>query len=172
MHVVDQIEHIYINVCEPVHPPVKFLNHFIIISIFRSNFCHCRSTLDSVFLVETTIECVQQCFCKVCTGTEELDLFTCLCCGNTAADRIVISPFRFHNFVILILDGTCINGDLSRIFFESSRKVRAVKNGKVRFRAWSHVFQSMKETIVCLCYHMASVQTCSANFQGYPGRVT
>ena len=93
-------------------------------------------------------------------------------CGNAAADRVVISPFRFHNFVILILNGTCINRNFSRIFFKSSRKVRAVKNGKVRFRAWSHIFQSMKETIVCLCYHVTSVQTCSADFQGYPGRVT
>ena len=109
MHVVDQVKHIYIDVCKPVHPPVKFLDNFVIISIFRSDPCHCRSALDSVFLIETAVECIQQCFCKICTSTEKLNLFPCLCCRNTAADGIVVSPLWFHNFVILVLDRTCIN---------------------------------------------------------------
>ena len=172
MHVMNQVQYINIYVCQPVHPPVKFLNHFIIICIFRSNALHSRTTLNSVFFIKTTVKCIQQCFCQVGAGTEELNLLPCLGCGYTAADGVIISPFRFHNFVILILDGTGINRDLCCIFLEALWKTRAVQHGQIWFRAWSHVFQCMQETIICLCYHMSSVQAGSTYFQCYPGRIT
>ena len=109
MHIMDQVQYIHINVSQPVHPPVEFLDYFVVICIFGGDTLHLRSALDSVFLIETAVECIQQCFCKICTSTEKLNLFPCLCCRNTAADGIVVSPLWFHNFVILVLDRTCIN---------------------------------------------------------------
>ena len=109
MHVMDQVQYIHINVSQPVHPPVEFLDYFVVICIFGGDTLHLRSALNAVFFIKTAVECIQQCFCKICTSTEKLNLFPCLCCRNTAADGIVVSPLWFHNFVILVLDRTCIN---------------------------------------------------------------
>ena len=169
---MNQIQHVYIDVCQPVHPPVEFLDYLVIVCIFRSNTLHSRSALDSVFLIKTTVERIEQSLCKVCTCTKQLNLFSCFCCGNTAADGVIISPLRFHNLIVLILDGAGIDGNLSCIFLECSWKIRAVKNSQIRLRTWSHVFQSMKETVVCLCNHMSSIQACAAHFQSNPGRIS
>ena len=172
MHVMDQVQHIYIDVCQPVHPPVELLDYLIIVCIFRSNTLHGRSALDSVFLIKTTVKCIEQSLGKVCTCTEQLDFFSCFCCGNTAADRVIISPLRLHNFIILILDRAGVDGNLGCIFLECSRKIWTVKYSQIRLRAWSHVFQGMKETIVSLCNHVSAIQTCTAYFQSNPGRVS
>ena len=172
MHVMDQVQYIHINVSQPVHPPVEFLDYFVVICIFGSDTLHLRSALNSVFFIKTAVECIQQSLCKVCTRSEQLNLLSRFRCRYTAADGIVITPLRFHNFIVLILDRAGINRNLCCVFLKVVRKARAVQYSQVRLRARSHILQSMKETVIVLGYHMSSIQTGSTNFQGNPGRVT
>ena len=127
MHVVDQVQDIYIQSCTPVKHDIVFMHNFVEIKVFRSNRCDFRTTLHmlaffvKMLLIFTTVDSVKETFCKVSTCTEELDLFTCLCSGYTAADAVVIAPDWLHNIIILILDRRCCNGNLRSIFLEVIR---------------------------------------------------
>jgi len=45
MHVLDQVQYVYIQSSEPVHHLVVFSHYFIIIKVFRSDWCVSRSYL-------------------------------------------------------------------------------------------------------------------------------
>ena len=49
--------------------------------------------------------------------------------------------------------------------------MRRIENGQVRLRRRSHVYESMQETIVALCYHGTAVHAKTCYFQGCPYRV-
>ena len=172
MHVLDQVQYVYIQSGEPVHHLVVFSHYFIIIKVFRSDRCVSRSYLIFWLAVDTTVDRVKKAFCKVCSCSEKLHFFTSLCCRYAAADRIVIAPYRTHCIIIFILDRTCFNRNMWSVVLEVLRKTFCVKYSQVRFRRRSHVFQGVQETVVCLCYHRTSVLSHSADFQCSPNRVT
>ena len=171
MHIVDHVQCSNIQMSQPVHHLVVFLHYLIIVKIFRSNWLILRSYLLFCLLIYTTVDCVKKAFCKVCTSSEELDLFTCLCSRYTAADAVVIAPYRTHNIIILILDRACCNRNICCIFLKVLRQSGRVQYSQVWFRSRSHILQSMKETEVVLCYHMTSVDSHTCHFQSRPYRV-
>ena len=107
MHVVDHVQCINIQLGQPLHHLVIFLHYFIVIKVLGSNWLVSRSYLYFVLLIDTTVDSVKKTLSKVCTSSEELHLFTCLCSRYTAADAVVIAPYRTHNIIVLILDRTC-----------------------------------------------------------------
>ena len=115
MHIVDEVQDIYVQTCQPVKHYVILVHNLIIVKILGgdgsklgSNL-HGLSCLVLVFLVLAAVDSVKQSFCKVCTRTEELDLLTCLGSGYAAADAVVITPDGLHNIIVLILDRRCLN---------------------------------------------------------------
>ena len=128
MHVVNQVQDVNIQRCTPVKHDVIFMHNFIEIKVLGSNRCDFRTALHmlaffiKMLLILTTIDSVKETFSKVSTSTEELDLLTSLCSGYTAADAVVIAPDRLHNIIVLILDGRCVNRNLSCILLEVLRK--------------------------------------------------
>ena len=118
---MDHVQGTYIEVSQPVHHNIIFLHYLVIIKVLGCDRCIFRSNLIMSSLIHTTVDRIKQAFCKVCTSTEELDLFTCLCCGYTAADGVIIAPYRTHYIIILVLDGTCLYGNMSCIFLEILR---------------------------------------------------
>ena len=134
MHVMDHVQSSYIQMCQPVKHGVIFIHNFIIIQIFGCDRLIFRCYLISCLLIYTAVDRIQQTFCQVCSCSEELDLFTCLSSRYTAADRIVIAPYRTHNIIVLILDRACCNRDMCCIFFECLRQTFGIQNGQVRFR--------------------------------------
>ena len=123
MHILDRIQCIDIQSCQPVHHHIILLNYFLIIQILAGNRCVCRADLISRLEVASAVHCVQQTLCKVCTCTEKLHFLTCLCGGYTTADRIVIAPYWTHHVVILILDRARTHGDNCRIFLKVLRQM-------------------------------------------------
>ena len=126
VHVVNHVQCIYIQFRQPFHHLVIFVHYFIIVkvlwcdwAVFWSNLCFC-------LLINTTVDCVKQTFCKVCTCSKELDLFSCLCCRYAAADRIVISPYRTHYIIVLVLYRTCLDRNIRRIFLEVLWQIRRI----------------------------------------------
>ena len=172
MHILDQVQYIYIQSCQPVHHYIIFGNDFIIIQVLGSDRFICRSHLFSGLHIHTAIDGIHQAFCQVCSCSEELHLFTCLCCRYTAADRVIIAPYRLHHIVILILHRAGTDGNVCCELLEILRQLGGIQNGQVRLRARSHIYQSMQETEIVLGYHGTSVYADSANFQRCPYRVT
>ena len=122
MHVVDHVQCSDIQMSQPVHHNVVFLHNLIIVQILAGDRLIFRSNLLFCLLVFTAVDSVQKAFCKVCTSAEELHLFTCLCSRYTAADAVVIAPYRTHNIIILILNRTCCNRNICSIFLEVLRQ--------------------------------------------------
>ena len=122
MHILDQVQSIYIHSCQPIHHNVILLNNFIIIQILGSDRLVCRTYLSLGLLINTTVDSVKQTLSQVCTSAEELHFLTGLCSGYTAADGVVIAPYNTHNIIVLILDGTCCNRDVCCIFLEVLRQ--------------------------------------------------
>ena len=172
MHVMDHVQSSNVQMSQPVHHNVVFLHNLIIVQVFAGDRLIFRSNLLFCFLVFTTVDRVKEAFCKVCTSAEELDLFTGLSCRYTAADGVIIAPYRTHYIIVLILDGACLYRNMSCIFLESFRKILRVQNSKVRLWGRSHVFQCVQETEVVLCNDRTSVDSHTGNFQSSPYRVT
>ena len=139
MHVVDHVQCVNIQLGQPLHHLIVTFHYFIVIQIFRSNRSVSRSYLCFCLLIYTTVDCIQQTFCKVCTSSEELDFLTCLCCRYTTADAVVIAPYRTHNVIVLILYRTCLYRNKRCILFEVFRKSLRIQNCQVRLRSRSHV---------------------------------
>src|SRR5699024_11416957 len=123
MHVVDHVQCINIQLGQPLHHLVIFLHNLVIVKVLGCDRSVQRRYLLFCLLVNTAVDRVQKAFCKVRTCSEELDLLTCLCCGYTATDRIVVAPYRTHHIIILILNGACLNRNISCIFLEVLRQV-------------------------------------------------
>ena len=157
---------------QPVHHNVVFLHNLIIVQILAGDRLIFRSNLLFCLLVFTAVDSVQKAFCKVCTSAEELDLLTGLGSRYTAADGVIIAPYRTHYIIVLILDRACLYRNMSCIFLESFRKILRVQNSKVRLWGRSHVFQCMQETEIVLCNDRTSVDSHTGNFQSSPYRVT
>ena len=73
-----------------------------------------------MYFVLTAVDRVEQALCKVCAGTEELHLLTCLGSGYAAADAVVVASYRTHHVIVLVLDGRSVNGDLRRVLLKFS----------------------------------------------------
>ena len=65
MHIMNQVQDVYIQSCTPVKHDVIFMHNFIEIKVFRSNRCDFRTTLHmlaifvKVLLILTTVNSVQ-----------------------------------------------------------------------------------------------------------------
>ena len=172
MHILDQVQSIYIHSCQPIHHNVILLNNFIIIQILGSDRLVCRTYLSLCLLINTTVDSVKQTLSQVCTSAEELHFLTGLCSGYTAADGVVIAPYNTHNIIILILDRRCLNGNLCSILTEVLWQVLGIQNSHVRFRSRSHSLQCMQDTIIVLSNHGTSVYAKTSDSQSSPYRVT
>ena len=172
MHILDQVQCIYIDICKPIHHCIILLHNLIIIKVLRSNWLILWSNLYFILLVNTTVDRIEETFCKVCSGAEELHLLTGLCCRYTTADCIIITPYRLHDIIILILDRAGLDGDVCCISLEVLRKIGGVKYRDVWLRSRSHILQGMKNTIICLCHHMTTVYTDTGKIDSSPYRIS
>ena len=140
MHVMDHVQSSNVQMSQPVHHNVVFLHNLIIVQILAGDRLIFRSNLLFCLLVFTAVDSVQKAFCKVCTSAEELDLLTGLGSRYTAADGVIIAPYRTHYIIIFILDRTCCNRNMSGIISECFWKTLRVKYGEVWLWSRSHIF--------------------------------
>ena len=126
VHVVDCVECVYIQTSKPFKHDVVLVHYFVVVKVFACDWCHFRSNLyawcKTCFFVLTAVDCVEQSLCKVGACTEELHFLTSLCCRYAAADRVVITPNRAHDVVVLVLDRRCVNRNLCGIVAEVLRQ--------------------------------------------------
>ena len=86
VHVMDKIQGVYVDVCEPFHHIHELRHELFIGNHVAFDWAKCWTALLACLVVYTTADSVSQALCKVCTCTEELHFLTCLCCRYAAAD--------------------------------------------------------------------------------------
>ena len=59
MHILDQVQGIYIYAYQPVHHYLVLTDHFIIIKVFRSNWCVLWTNLLFGLHITSTVHSVQ-----------------------------------------------------------------------------------------------------------------
>jgi len=168
VHVLDQVQHIDVQACQPIHHNVIPGNNFVIIQVLCSDGGIVRANLLMQLFVHTAVDGIQQALAQVGTCAEELHLLAGLGCGNAAADGVVVAPDRLHHIVVLVLDGGSLDRDLGGVILKGLGQSRGVQNGQVRLRCGAHVFQGMQEAEVGLGDHGAAIHADAANFQGSP----
>ena len=105
MHIVDDVQAVYINTGQPLHHIVVAIHNLIVIQILRGNRTVFRSYLLFADLIYTAVDCVQKTFGQVGTGSEELHFFSDPHGGYAAGNRIIIAVGNTHQVIIFILDG-------------------------------------------------------------------
>ena len=171
MHILNQVQSIYIKTCQPIHHAVKFGNNILILQNIASYAAILRSNLVAALLINTTVNSIEQALSQVGTSTEELHLLTSLSCRYAAADGVIIAPLWLHSIIVLILDGAGGNGNLSCIALEVLRQRRGIQNSQIWLWGWSHILQGMEETVIVLGYHVTAINTSTAYLQGSPYRI-
>ncbi len=108
MHIVDSVQRVHVQVCQPFQHDVVLLHHLVVVQVLAGNRGDIRSDLhargQACLLVAPAVDGVEQRLGKVRAGTEELHLFAGLGCGDAAADGVVVTPNRAHHVVVLVLD--------------------------------------------------------------------
>ena len=171
MHVLNEVQGVYIDASEPLEHDVVALHYLIVVEVLGGDLRQLRSALKSLHLVNAAVDRIEQSLCEVCACAEELHLLAGLGCGYAAADGVVIAPYRTHYIIVLVLDGGGLYGNLGRILAEALREPLGVKNGQVRLRSGSHVLQGVEEAEVVLGDHVASVSAEACHLEGSPYRV-
>ena len=177
MHVLDEVQDVDIQACQPVHHLIVLVHHLIIIEIFRGDRrvlrpdLHMLSVLVKELLVLSAVDRVEQAFCQIRAGAEELHLLAGLRCAHAAADAVVVAPDGLHDIVILILNGGRAHRDDRRVAPEILRQTRAVQHGQVRFRGRSHILERVQEAVVGPGHHRSAVESCARDLQCRPDRI-
>ena len=128
MHILNQIQNIHIQACQPVQHQIILVHDFIIVQVFRSDGSQLRTNLHMIALlvqelfILAAIDGIQQGLGKIGTGPEELHLFAGLGSRNAAADAVIIRPDRPHDIIVFILDRRCLDRDAGCIAPEVQRQ--------------------------------------------------
>ena len=177
VHVVDAVQRVNIQVCQPTHHIFVLIHYIIIIEVIAFN----RSILRAYLIVLaslcinsfvlTAIDCIQQALCEVCSCTEELHVLTNSHGRYAASDCIVIAVSNSHQVIVFILERRSVDGELCTVSLERSRQTLRPQNGQVRFWSSAQVFQGVQVTEAGLCNHGSAVNTHTADGFGNPLRV-
>ena len=132
MHVVDDVQCIYIHVCLPLEHVDELIHNIIVIQYIAADGTVLRTNLLLGNFVNTAVQSVQQTFSNVSTCTEELHLFTDNHGGYAASDTVVITVCHSHQVVVLVLDGRGLDGHLRAVLLPVLRKSGGPENCQVR----------------------------------------
>ena len=172
VHIVDDVECVYIKLSEPCHHIIILLHNLIIIEVFGSDRSELGSYLSTADLINTAVDSVKETLSEVSSCTEELHFLTNSHGGYAASDSIVIAVSNSHHIIILILNWGCVDGDLCTICLPCSRKSCGPENCHVRLGRCAECFKSMEVTEAGLCNHVSAVNAHTAEGLCYPLRVT
>ena len=168
VHVLDEVQRVHIDGGEPFHHAAELRQHIVVVKHVRTHGRESRRDLLARLLVDAAVDGVEQALCKVGARAEELHFLARLRGGDTAADRIVVTPRGLHHVVVLVLDGTRVDGDLRRIALERFRQSLGVEHREVRLGRRTHVLERVQEAEIVLRDHGAPVHADACDFERRP----
>ena len=171
VHIVNNVESVYVHAGEPTHHIVVSLHNLIIVKVLRGDRTVLRSDLLTGDLVHTAVDSVEKALGKVCSRAEELHLLTNSHRGNTASNSVIVTVGKAHKIVVLVLNGRGLDRGLCAEFLEVVGESRGPKNCKVRLGSRAEVVESVEVTVGHLGYHVTSVDSYAADGLGNPLRI-
>ena len=72
VHIMNDVERIYINLCKPLHHSLVLVHYVIIVEVIALNCTIIRTYLLAADFINTAVDCIKQALCKVCSCAEEL----------------------------------------------------------------------------------------------------
>ena len=103
VHVVNAVHRMDVGFREPLHGRVEPRHDVVVVEESPVTGEVAGRNLIAGNLIAAAVDGVEQGFCEVHPGSEELHLLAEPHGRNAAGDRIVIAPIRAHQVVILIL---------------------------------------------------------------------
>ena len=76
MHVVDDVERVAVNACQPLHHLIELLHNLFVVEVFAGNGREEGRNLLAVHFVDATVDGIEQALRQVGTRAEELHLLT------------------------------------------------------------------------------------------------
>ena len=162
MHIVDNVQGIYIYICLPLQHVDELAPNIIIVKHIACHRTIFRTYLLLGNFIHTAVQSIQQTFCNICTCAEELHFLADYHGRYTAGDAIVITMCYSHQIIILVLDGRSLDGHLCTVSLPAFRKPGRPQYSQVRFRRRTKVGKCMQITEAHLCYHRSAVYTNTA----------
>ena len=118
VHVVNQVQRVDIHTSQPVHSLVEAWFQLLPCQILVLDGTETWSNLLAGLGVDTTVTCIEDTLGEVGACSKELHLLTSLCCTYTAADAIIVAPYRTHHLVVLVLDRAGLHRNHRSILLE------------------------------------------------------
>ncbi len=139
--------------CQPVHHNVILTHNLIIFQIFTGNRLVFGPTCAFVFSSIPPLIAYNRHFARLARAPKNCISFPVCVADYTAADGIVIPPYRAHHIIILILYGACLHRDACSIFLEVFRQseMSTAPSGSVPVQV---PYFPVYETVVGFCNHM------------------
>ena len=105
VHVMDDVQGVHIEPCQPFHHVVEFLHHIIVLQVFCVYRAVSGAYLHLHALVHAAVDGVEEAFGQIGPGAEELHLLAHPHGGNAAGDGVIVAVGSPHQIVVLVLDG-------------------------------------------------------------------
>ena len=172
VHVVNDVQGSNVLGCQPIHEFVHARKDSVVVQDFVHNRFGFRADLVFGFFVHAAVDCVQQGFCQVGTGAEELHLFADNHWAHAAGNSVVIAiEVRTHQVVVFVLDRRSVDRYFGAVLFKALWQLFRPQDSNVWLRRRTHVVQCVQHAEVGACYQGTAVQAHTADRFGCPNRV-
>ena len=172
VHIVDDVQCVYIYAGQPFHHVLVGVHDLVIIQVLGGNGAVFRSHLLFGDLVHTAVDGVEQAFCQVGPGAEELHFLAHPHGRNAAGDGVVVSVGHSHQVVVLVLDGRGHDGSLGAEPLEVHGELGGPEHRQVGLRSRSQVLQGVEIAVGHFRHHVAAVDSHAADGLRHPGGVS
>ena len=122
MHIVDDIQGVHINACQPFHHIGKGFHNLVVFQHIAFVLTVFGTDLLPGLFINTAVQRIKQTFCQVGACAEKLHFLTDSHGGYTACDTVIIAVGYTHQIIIFILDGRSLDGHLRAVTFEIKRQ--------------------------------------------------
>ncbi len=168
VHVVDAIHGMHVSASEPFHCGVE-LGHDLVEIEELAGYRQCLGCdLFAGYFVPAAIDRVEQRFCEVDAGAEELHLLAEPHCRDAAGDAVIITPEWPHQIVVFVLQRGRVAADLDAVALEGGRHMVRPEDRDVRLGRRPQIVKCVQHPIAALGHQSASIQIHSADTFGCP----
>ena len=162
----------HVGARQPFHRGVELGHHVVEVEEIAGNGQRLGRNLLAGYLVAAAVDRVEQRFCEVDAGAEELHLLAEPHGRNAAGDAVVIAPIWAHQIVVLVLQRGRVAADLDAIALEGRGHVTGPENRNVRLGRRAEGVERVQHAIAALGHQRAAVEIHAADAFGRPVGIT
>ena len=172
MHIMNDIQGIYIDLRQPFHHIPEPVHNLFIVQILRGNRAELGPYLFLGNFIHPSVDRVKQAFGQICPGAEKLHFLSDPHGRYTAGNGVVVAVGHPHKIIIFILDRRGSDGGFCAETFEIPGQSCRPQHSQVRFRRRSQIFQGVEIAVGHFGHHMPPVDPHAADGFCDPGRIS